>query len=315
MKNPGILREPEITCPLCRAEDILWCADYNGSSYLSCKNIYQCQACELSFADPLPRSEELAEIYLGGQFYEESGDPFEPQFMEFSRRLSLCRLALIHENTDCLANEKKIIDIGAGNAAFGKGLEKYDGNLTYDAVEPDNQVRKQYDDRVDNSYSDLLQVQHNYYDLAVVNQVLEHVPNPVNFLNAICRLVKTGGYVYIDVPYKDYIFKPSVGAHVLFWNHKSLSVACQYLGLQVICCHTAGLNFRLAKKFFGSANTLTDKMRNRWAYMSLMNRIMKKFGLPAVFDTFRRFHADQYGGDRQWLRLIAKKHHDAEVDG
>ena len=41
--------------------------------------------------------------------------------------------------------------------------------------------------------------------------------------------------------------------------------------------------------------------------MEKVNQMMNKFGLPKAFDTFSQFQADQYGGERQWLRCIAQK--------
>ena len=41
--------------------------------------------------------------------------------------------------------------------------------------------------------------------------------------------------------------------------------------------------------------------------MEKINQMIRKIGLDQRFDTFKRFQADHYGGNRQWLRCIAKK--------
>ena len=40
----------------------------------------------------------------------------------------------------------------------------------------------------------------NYFDLIVLFQVLEHIPNPVEFLNLCKKYLKTNGKIYIEVP-------------------------------------------------------------------------------------------------------------------
>lgn len=46
------------------------------------------------------------------------------------------------------------------------------------------------------------------YDLVTISHVLEHIPEPVTFLRALCRWVKPNGKVYVEVPnaryYADY---------------------------------------------------------------------------------------------------------------
>ena len=76
--------------------------------------------------------------------------------------------------------------------------------------------------------------------------------------------------------------------------------------LKMIFCDTAGMPHNQAKRFF-SQNSIIQKARNPWLYKGKINRLMKKIGVPQIFDVFRQFEADQYGGNRQWLRCIAQK--------
>ena len=292
------------TCPLCKSNDNGFLSSYLGS-FLSCKELFRCQSCDLVFAFKLPSKDELAEYYSSGLYYDQVADPFKPEFLDFSFKLAQSRLKLIFSCIN-INNTSKVIDIGAGNAQLGIALKQSYVNVFYDIVEPDKEVTGKYGNHVNNQFADISELQVGGYDLAVINQVLEHVPDPVNFLDSVCKLLKTSGFVYIDVPYQDFLFKPSLEPHLLFWNQKSIPTLIEKTGLKMIFCDTAGMPHSQAKIFFNQ-QSLLQKFQNPWFYIEKAALFLKKTRMPEIFNTFRRFQSDQYGGDRQWLRCIAQK--------
>jgi 2-polyprenyl-3-methyl-5-hydroxy-6-metoxy-1,4-benzoquinol methylase len=292
-------------CPLCLKSDTNFLSDYPGT-FLSCKELHWCKCCGIIYGVELPEGEEL-KIYYSSSFYvDQISDPFNPDILKFSKNLALTRLSLIKKETNVLNEKCKILDIGAGNASFGIALQVINNNAIYDVVEPDTKVRAMYGGQVNQQYSDITDVVENNYDLAVLNQVLEHLPEPIEFIQSICELLRDQGVLYIDVPFKDYLFKPSVEPHILFWSPKSLSFLIEKIGMKLVFCDTVGMTHEKAKKYFFN-KTMIDKIQNPWSYANKLNQIMKKLHLPQPFDTFKQFHANEYGGDRQWLRCIAQK--------
>ena len=199
-----------------------------------------------------------------------------------------------------------MIDIGACNAQLGIALAEYYDSADYEAVEPDSAIRNKYGNWVNKQFSNISELKIGNYDLVIMNQVLEHVSDPIVFLGPVSKLLKPEGYVYIDVPYHDYLFKPNAEPHLLFWNKKSVSVLLEKTRLKTIFCDTAGMPHSQARRFFHKQSFKT-KICNPWNYMLKVNQMMNKFGLPIAFDTFRQFQSDRYGDDRQWLRCIAQK--------
>ena len=61
-----------------------------------------------------------------------------------------------------------------------------------------------------------------------------------------------------------------------------------------------------ANKFFNQ-RTLMEKICSPWSYANYVNKIAAHLGLAPLLDTFSQLEADQYGGERQWLRCIAQK--------
>jgi 2-polyprenyl-3-methyl-5-hydroxy-6-metoxy-1,4-benzoquinol methylase len=294
-----------LKCSLCSSIDkSKRICDYPGS-FLNCTELSQCSECKLIFATPTPSTSELNNYYSSGLFYSKTFNPFNLDFIEFSLLLAKSRLRLISNYVDFSYN-LKVIDIGAGNAQFSAALNELNHECVYDAVEPDEGVGGEYGELVNDHFNEINQAKKNTYDLAVLNQVLEHVADPVDFLSSVSERIKTGGYVYIDVPYKDYIFKPSVEPHILFWTQGSLKYLAEIIGLKFLFCDTAGMPHRNAKSIF-HVQTSIQKLLNPWLYKAKINRLFQKSGLPKPFNTFRQFQSDHYGGDRQWLRCIAQK--------
>ena len=290
-------------CPLCQSIANVY-ASYPGT-FLSCNELLQCQNCELIFAAKLPSKKELDEYYSTGLYYENGSDPYNTQFLDFSLKLSRSRLNLIYSKIK-FNDEPKVVDIGAGNASLGIALKECYDEADYDVVEPDAEVRSKYGNWVNKQFSNISELEIGRYDLVIMNQVLEHEPDPLDFLGSFNKLLKPESYVYIDVPYKDYLFKPSAEPHVLFWNKKSLSVLLDKTMLKTIFCDTAGMLHSQARRFFRK-QSFKAKIVDPLNYMLKVNQIMNKFSLPIAFDTFRQFQTDHYGGERQWLRCIAQK--------
>ena len=293
-----------LICPLCQSNDNEYVSSYPGT-FLSCKELLHCQNCELIFADKLPSKKELDEYYSKGLYYDKVLDPYNSQVLDFSLKLSRSRLNLIYSKIKF--NEKpRVVDIGAGNARLGIALKECYDEADYDVVEPDVEVRSKYGNWVNKQFSNISELEIGRYDLVIMNQVLEHVPDPLDFLGSVNNILKPESYVYIDVPYKDYQYKPSLEPHLLFWNKKSVSVLLEKTRLKTIFCDTAGMPHTQARRFF-QKKSFKNKICNPCNYMEKVNQMMNKFGLAKAFDTFSQFQADQYGGERQWLRCIAQK--------
>ena len=292
-------------CPLCLESDSNFLSEYSGS-FPCCEELHQCNFCGLGFCIELPSVDQLNKYYSTGLFYDQESDPFSSDIIDFSINLAYARLRLIKKKTNVLNDKCKALDIGAGNASFGIAFQLNNKYATYDVIEPDTKVREIISERVNQHFSNIDEVNEDSYDLVLLNQVLEHVPDPLEFIQSISRLLKDQGILYIDVPFKDYSFKPSVDSHILFWNLKSLSFLLERIGFKLIFCDTAGMTHDKAKNYFNNTK-LFDKIFDPWLYANKINQTMKKIGFSQPFDTFKQFHADEYGGDRQWLRCVAQK--------
>lgn len=292
------------TCPLCRSQESIDLDRYPGS-FLSCERLAQCLHCGLIWAAPLPSISDLNEYYSGGLYYDIESDPYDVSFKEWSLNLARTRLDLILSMAD-IAETSRVLDIGGGNGLFGLALMEYSGAIEYDVVEPADEIRAKHGSQVKASYRDLNSVKKDYYDLIVLNQVVEHVPDPTNFVKTACTALRQGGYIFVDVPNRDHLYKPNVQSHILFWGKEPMSMLFDQIGLKMIFCNTVGMPLSQAERFFAQSGKLR-RLFDFWNYLDLLTRVLGTANLKMKFDTFSRFQANSYGGERQWLRSIGQK--------
>ena len=63
----------------------------------------------------------------------------------------------------------------------------------------------------------------NFFDCVYVDSVLEHVADPIAFLNELNRIIKNGGVLYIGVPNEDALFNDIKKFLYFIWGKRSIS--------------------------------------------------------------------------------------------
>lgn len=108
----------------------------------------------------------------------------------------ICRL--IGEN-------KKVLDIGAGNGILGQAIRTLHPSITIDGLEPNGYAasiakpyyRNFYQGYFADHVSDILKQQYDYMILA---DVIEHIADPVAFLHEIVKCLPAQGKLILSIP-------------------------------------------------------------------------------------------------------------------
>lgn len=251
----------------------------------------------------MPSVAALDVYYSKGAYYRDK-QPDQEEFREFSVELARGRYRLVKRFAP--TGVSNLLDIGAGNAALGIAILQSGDAVTYDIVEPAPNVRELPKSGVNAAYHWLHEVPKKKYQIVTLNQVLEHVSQPLQFLKAVKSVMKVNGLLYIDVPRRDDFYKPDVEPHVLFWDENTLRLALEKTGFKVLFLQAAGLNLTAARRLFsldnpaGRFSVNTDRLR------SILNRFLRLIRFPVRFKISVLRQAENYGGDRQWLRCIAQ---------
>ncbi|WP_299156267.1 class I SAM-dependent methyltransferase [uncultured Tenacibaculum sp.] len=98
---------------------------------------------------------------------------------------------------------KTILDVGAGTGDFLKVCKKNDWN-TY-GIEPSDKARKIATEKDINLKQDISELKNELFDVITLWHVLEHIPNLIEYIDQLKKLLKPNGVLLIAVPnYKSY---------------------------------------------------------------------------------------------------------------
>ncbi len=268
-------------CPICLGTEILSLCQCNGYE------IMRCTACACDFVSPMPDEKALKDYYDGQSYfqgdtkgsysnYDVDTEPVLPLFNDF--------LASIPDATG-----KKILDIGC---AFGthlamaaeRGWEAWGVELSSYAREIALSRHGEKIHVVENIDS----LPKFEFDLIVILDVLEHLPNPYNlfvdlFLHGAIgkktQLVITTPNArsidaLIDPPGWAYRHPP---AHLTYFSANSLELFLNILGgMKVVVHGIHPVDYREVSDYLDENNTLNQKFKS---YAGLM-------GVAQGFDTF-----------------------------
>ena len=181
-----------VCCNLCQRDNQfrkIWTVhDYHGISDRRFV-VGRCMGCGLVYLNPRPGPTELQDHYPP-TYYGPLSREIPPAYY--------WRLAQIEKHH----KGGRILDVGCANGAFLSFLE----SSGWDVYGTDNSsfaieiAARHLNDRV--TCSSLLSADHppDRFDVITLFEVLEHVPEPVDHLREIHRILKPGGCVCLSVP-------------------------------------------------------------------------------------------------------------------
>lgn len=302
-----------LTCPACSS--VLKKEETASVKYPSSKkgegspsDIYFCRGCELGIAYPSFSEKQLKELYFCGGYWEESRmQVIRPNNFPGQYVLAKSRWEFITEHTkNDPKKERAILDVGAGHGFCGM-IAAEDKDITlreYCAVEASQVLRqslarawskKKY--RSELKAVDSIDKVDKKYDLIVLSHILEHMPDPKVFLAKIIGHLNENGFLFLDVPHKDYLFKNDVFPHLFFFSVKSMEALIKNTGLAVKNIDFYGRDISEAQKknyFFDFIEKIFYKGR----------KIMPE-GILMKFYSWR-FKAFCKSPDGTWMRVLAK---------
>lgn len=156
-----------------------------------------------------------------------------------------------------LKNKSTVLELGCGSGELINAVaEKFDGLKKIVAVDflnrPDNLNSKIEFIRQDLENLDLS----GGFDLVILNQVLEHVKNPLGLLINIKKNLNLHGRILIVVPNRRgfnneaKVYWPEHGKHYFLWDRESLEYslnrigfACRFYNLYTAASHNVFLRY------------------------------------------------------------------------
>tara|TARA_Y100000310_G_C20673167_1_gene811403 strand:- start:1556 stop:2458 length:903 start_codon:yes stop_codon:yes gene_type:complete len=207
--------------------------------------IVKCNNCDLIYVNPRLKAEKIVHGYSEG-----ADESFVSQ-VKGRETTSVAGLKFIEK----FAKPGKILDIGTASASF-LHVAKNRGWQVY-GVEPNkwlcNWAQKNYGLYIQPGTIDSLNYPDNFFDVITLWDVLEHVPNPTEVLKKCHRLIKPGGYIYLNYPdYESYASKIMkskwiflLSVHIYYFTRETIAKTLEKTGFQTLKyrTHWQTLNF------------------------------------------------------------------------
>ena len=187
-----------MACLLCKTESAqtVSTSDRHGKAL----ETRVCDGCGQVFNHPIPDDQELAKFYSEDYRKEYKGS-FRPRGRQIIRNFRRVR-DHIDRYSDVFEKAQSVMDVGAGSGEFvfamgqlGKTAQGIEPNKEYAAycrsdLHADVQTLEILDAKFDKGSFDLINLSH----------VMEHLNDPVRYLNLLSNWLKDDGVLYVEVP-------------------------------------------------------------------------------------------------------------------
>jgi len=187
------------TCGFCKSikSDVLYKTfDIFGNNY----TINKCIDCNAYFLAPRPSDKRLAQAY-DSSYYGDKEEKFSSLFVE--NVLDYFRGGRARRVSKYLKEGSKILDIGCGNGRFLKYLLKFGSFELYGTEMEGNSAKRASKIKEINLKTGTLNSDDfpdNFFDAVSLFHVFEHLAEPKEILETICKIVKPGGIAVFSFP-------------------------------------------------------------------------------------------------------------------
>jgi len=205
----------------------------SNSNYGNTLPLYICSVCSFAFAHPLP--DNLLDLYLNLEDAEYI-DSLEPRFSEM--KFILKKSLNIHPGA------KSLLDVGAGAGLLIRAAKEKGINST--GVEPSsyfvNKAKELFEIDLLTGSVPHKDIENKTFDIIFAIDVLEHVPNPLEFLNVLKSYMHKNSTLVIATPDNNSIACKFLKqkwwhyriAHIGYFNKFSIQKAAEKCGFHII---------------------------------------------------------------------------------
>jgi len=274
------LEDVKLDCSKCDSDQFkFWGKEYTGVSMAKCRK------CGLRLVHPRMNIDQLQEEVYGDHYKFETGLTFSAQ-RSVANKLRYDQLSLLKVVEFNKVENPSTLDVGFGQGGFLE-MAQISGfkNLTASDI---NDSKKDITDELNIPLivDDITQTEMGTYDIVNAQHVLEHVPDPFEFMKAIKRCLKPGGIAHIVVPNEGGLvsrqksFLSRIGLkkkafkhlspwhHLFFFEKESLKNVAEDVGFEL--------------EYIGTRNNIKQKGLAYEAIHHLFNKLMLNTHLEVV---------------------------------
>ncbi len=172
--------------------------------------------------------------------------------------------------------EFSMLDIGCGNHSASI-TKKYFPGCEYYGVDKETYNNSEYDFKLMNKFfkldlenDSLEEVPDNFFDVVIMNHVIEHIVNGIEIVEAFSKKIKSGGRIYIETPSVKSLSLPSQPGTLNFCDDETHKKIYSLIDIVNVLIKN---NFKIIK-----AGTRRDKIGIFFSPYFIIKKIIKKEG-------------------------------------
>jgi 2-polyprenyl-3-methyl-5-hydroxy-6-metoxy-1,4-benzoquinol methylase len=232
----------DIVCPLC--------GEQTGQTFLKKPTgfqVYVCPKCRIGQTFPYPEESN------GQEYYTDSFEYYVNHY-ENRRELWYSYMSTLLNFAKPHVSSGELLDIGCNQGYLLEVAQKR-GFVTT-GIDPSPAAtrfaRERLNLNVVQGHFPVKELEHKAFDLITINHVLEHVPEPINFLAQVKKQLKPGGVVVIASPALSGIVPNLIGwrwvgfqptQHIWQLAPQNVAQMCERAGLQVLQAKSNSLGY------------------------------------------------------------------------
>lgn len=265
--------------------------------------LVKCEKCQLIQSEYLPTDELLGELY-NDKIYN---DFYDSHVLEnHNKRKEAFGRERVNDWLKYYGKEKpsSILEIGCGSgftlsAAKDLGLDVYGLELSEKCVEFCRNIGLKNVYRKD--LSEFAIESNQKFDVIAMYDVLEHIPNPLNAIKDLRKLIKKNGLLTFYVPNADsfiintldssatqWVWQPF---HLSYFNKKSLSFLLKKEGFSEVYSDTVGMDiYDIANhvKYGEEIKSVSLSPEKMWEVQKAIQATIDKLGVGSILRYFCR---------------------------
>lgn len=226
-----------VSCTVCKSAKYDVFYEKNGFNYVKCSE------CALVYANPRLTKKEVEKIYNIG---------FESKKEKKNHELDTSKYNSIIKKFVKYRHNNNILDVGCFNGAFLLSVKNVGWNVFgTELSDKATELAKKTTNGGDVRTGELEDISfpESFFDVVVLLDVIEHLPNPISTLLEIKRILRNGGLLYFDTPNFNSLERIIVGKtihtvfpwHYYYFTRKTITKALVKSNYSIINCYTEGL--------------------------------------------------------------------------
>lgn len=203
--------------------------------------LVQCIFCELVFVPLMPSAELLRDHYSRYSRDKSYNSP-----------VSVARRAELLDDFEAFKHKNTILDVGCGTGllldeAKARGWQTCGIEFADDAI----RLCESYGHQMTQGPLDARNYDQETFDVIVYTEVIEHIANQPQEFDAVFRLLRPGGLLYITTPNFDSLCRYTLGdrwnvisypEHLVYFTVSTLRFCLERAGFETLAVSTTGLS-------------------------------------------------------------------------